>query len=592
MFGFDKTRTPSLPQRDQDTDARTSALNSQREDYGWNHENHGLPRIAKLSRHEKFSVPYMLNALELARELAVNRSKFKHIMKDQGARIGWIDELKAKITDNPDAVDFDWDGSLDQVDGVPNTRPDSVDQGYLEQFIDLPVPEIAAVWREDRAWAYQALAGANPVMIRGARSVPPNFAVTPALYQRAIGGTFDSLDAALAEGRVYISDYKTFENCPAGITTDLQKVLYAPLVMYAWLPAHAGQEAWFAPIAVQLGQRPGPESPIFTPQDGMHWQMAKVAAAGSDGNFQGAIAHMTYCHIVIEAVLIAACRNLAPNHPLMVLLAPSFENTLATNEFMYGSILVPGGNLDQLQSGTYEGTMDVAAREYFDFDFARNACEVRFEDRGVADTEALPLYPMRDDARLVNTAHTNFAAAYVGLYYQSDADVVADGELTRWIAEMGAKDGGGIKNIGEIQTVAALTDLVAHILFRITTYHASINYSGYDHLAYSPNLMTSIFGSAALPSEEATEAKLLEMMPPRNVTALAIHMMWQQKNTCLNKVGGYDVDDFKDERTHALLKAYQAELAQADATIDERNAARPKPYLYLMPKYTPLSIHV
>ena len=129
------------------------------------------------------------------------------------------------------------------------------------------------------------------MMIRRITALPVNFPVTTAQYARAIPG--DTLDRALAEGRVYLADYALLDGAQDGSFPAAPKFLSAPLALFAVEPVGKA----FMPVAIQCGQLPGPTTPVFTPTDGTAWLMAKSVLEVADGNYHQAITHLGRTHL-------------------------------------------------------------------------------------------------------------------------------------------------------------------------------------------------------------------------------------------------------------------------------------------------------
>src|SRR5690606_902512 len=215
--------------------------------------------------------------------------------------------------------------TVSEIDGA---RPEDP-QDYEKMFVSLRTPPVAHAWRTDANFAWQALAGYNPTMLTRMTQRWSHFRVTDQQYVQAIGG-HDSFDRALAEGRLYTADYKRFDGVPGGVVDGLQKYLTAPIALYSWQPARDGVPAMLLPVAIQCGQKP--DTPIFTPADGISWQMARAALMVAESQQGGLVVHFGLCHLVLESVVLSARRELAEQHPLRILLEPHFENTLIANE--------------------------------------------------------------------------------------------------------------------------------------------------------------------------------------------------------------------------------------------------------------------
>jgi arachidonate 15-lipoxygenase len=290
-------------------------------------------------------------------------------------------------------------------------------------------------------------------------------------------------------------------------------------------------------------------------------------------------------------VILAARRQLAEAHPLLVLLAPHFENTLVTNDIAMSALIGPDGYMERLQSPTLDASLALATRAIREFRLTDSAPRKDAAARGVDDVATLGDYPARDDAYLVWDATLAFVDAYVRLYYPTDLDVSADTELAAWVDEMGADDGGRLGGIARPRTVDALVDLVAQIVFRCTAHHASINYPSFDFFSYAPNMQTAAFGPGPTGGAGDTAAARAAMLPPYAQAYQAFYL-FEEITLQLNRIGEYPKRHFADERVAPLLDAYRARLDDAEGAIADRNASRLLAYPYQLPSRISLSIHV
>lgn len=72
--------------------------------------------------------------------------------------------------------------------------------------------------------------------------------------------------------------------------------------------------------------------------------------------------HYASCHAVMEATAVVAARQLSALHPLLRLLRPHFEGTLAINTLARSSLISPGGSVDQ-QFGLGPNTVNKLATQ-------------------------------------------------------------------------------------------------------------------------------------------------------------------------------------------------------------------------------------
>jgi arachidonate 15-lipoxygenase len=226
-------------------------------------------------------------------------------------------------------------------------------QAFDDLFRLLALPPLSAGWDDDMQLARLRVAGPNPLMIQRLTAPDARFPVTDAMW-KAVFGDDDSFDAAIAEGRAYLTDYKDLDGAPNG-STPVQKFSAAPLALFGVPPVGAPDRALRA-VAIQCGQTPGHSTPIFTPRDGGAWRVAKLCVQVADGNMHELVAHLGHTHLVLQPFAIATPRTLPPQHPLNVLLSPHLLGTLPINQAAVSTLIAPGGAVDTLPPAQVDTT--------------------------------------------------------------------------------------------------------------------------------------------------------------------------------------------------------------------------------------------
>jgi len=247
----------------------------------------------------------------------------------------------------------------------------------LFQLLDLPC--ISQNFYQDKAFAAQRVAGANPLVIEKVETLPSHFPVTEAQFQ-AVMGQQDSLARAGSEGRLYMADYAVLDGLETSDFPGGQKYVCAPLALFAVpsqvavpsqdaKPRYGGNKSSLVPVAIQCHQQPGSNNPIFTPPPAgtpqsckWSWMMAKTIVQIADGNYHELISHLGRTHLLIEAFAIATERQLAPNHPVGLLLRPHFEGTLFINSAALTGLINPGGTVDKVLGGSLAESLRLTAK--------------------------------------------------------------------------------------------------------------------------------------------------------------------------------------------------------------------------------------
>lgn len=485
---------------------------------------------------------------------------------------------------------------IEDAAGLGGQAPASLD-AYRALFKTLPVPAIAWTFEDDGEFAALRVQGPNAMLIAGVGgALPANFPLTEAAYAAVVNG--DTLDAALAEGRLFMLDYAVLGSLDAGNWGGLAKYVWQPLALFAVPPGGSS----LVPVAIQCGQDPG-EWPIFTPSpvaaEQWGWEMAKLVVQVADGNYHELVAHLARTHLVIEGVAMATHRHLATVHPVWALLVPHFEGTLFINDVAAKSLIAPDGPIDHIFAGTIHSTQELAVAARLDFDFTARMLPHDLAARGVGPGSALADFPYRDDALLVWGAIHDWVRGYIGLYYASDADVLADTELAAWAACVAGE--AKVKGFGPIATRAALVDACTMIIFTASAQHAAVNFPQKDIMAFAP-AVTGAGWQSAPPSQTGQEkAGWLAMMPPMALALEQLNVLELLGSLHYRPLGDYRSTNapygpwFADPRVTAPegpLAAFQTRLASIEAQIVARNAQRLRPYPYLQPSLIPTSINI
>lgn len=566
---------PSLPQDDtiEQQQQRKEEIAQQREDYQYS-DTAGILLIKELPQSEMFS--------------------FQYLLERNAGLVSLIANTLASTVENV----------FDPFDKLAD---------YQEMFPLLPKPSVLETFRNDAVFARQRIAGANPMVIeRVIDKLPDNFPVTDAIFQKVMV-TQKTLAEAIAEGRIFLTNYKgldgikpgKYEYEQDGEKVTITKTIAAPLVLYCWKPTGYGDyRGNLAPIAIQINQQPDPiANPIYTPRDGMHWFMAKIFAQMADGNHHEAITHLGRTHLVLEPFVLATANELAPNHPLSLLLKPHFQFTLAINELARAELISPGGYADTLLVGTLDASIVVikaAIKDYLE-NFSEFAVPKELTRRGVGETDVdgagenfLPDYPYRDDALLLWKAIKDYVSGYLKLYYKSSAKIVDDPELQDWAKKLMSPAGGNVTGLvpgGELTTLAQLVEIVTQLIFVSGPQHGAVNYPQYDYMAFVPNIPLATYANPPSRDAEINEETILNILPPQKLAAKQLELMRTLSVFRPNRLG-YPDSEFVDVRAQKVLKKFQVRLEEIEQQISVRNETRLEPYLFLLPSNVPNSLNI
>ncbi|MBJ7500511.1 MAG: arachidonate 15-lipoxygenase [Sphingopyxis sp.] len=485
---------------------------------------------------------------------------------------------------------------IDDAEGLGSKTPRSI-EAYRALFATLPVPGISWMFQDDAEFARLRVQGPNCMLIAAVGdALPDNFPLSAAQYVSVVGG--DTLAAALADGRLFLLDYKPLEVIDPGTYGTRAKYIWQPMALFAVPPGGSS----LIPVAIQCGQNPA-DYPIFTSSPVADkiwgWEMAKFVVQVADGNYHELFAHLARTHLVVEAFAVATHRHLAEIHPIWALLVPHFEGTLFINERAATSLIAAGGPIDHIFAGTIASSQTAAVDARLAFDFYGKMLHADLVARGVGVDSALADYPYRDDALLVWDAIHEWARRYVGLYYGHDADVVADTELAAWAACLAGE--AKIRGFGPMTTRAQLAEVCAMVMFTASAQHAAVNFPQKDIMAFAPAVTGAGWQAAPNGQRGHDKAGWLAMMPPMALALEQLNVLELLGSVHYRPLGDYRSNAFpypewfQDPRVTAAegpLAWFRAALTGVEAKIVARNAERMQPYPYLQPSLIPTSINI
>uniref|UniRef100_A0ABM5EJA5 Hydroperoxide isomerase ALOXE3-like n=1 Tax=Pogona vitticeps TaxID=103695 RepID=A0ABM5EJA5_9SAUR len=457
-------------------------------------------------------------------------------------------------------------------------------------FNKTPVSEyVAEHWLEDSFFGYQYLNGVHPTMIRKCTEIPPNFPVTPEMVAGCLGPS-TSLQKELKKGNIFIIDYKILEGIPTCKLDGIQQYLAAPICLFYLNPK--GQ---MMPLAIQLSQTPGPESPIFLPTDRKwDWTLAKIWTKLANFHVHEVNTHLLEAHFLGEVYVMATLRQLPRCHPIYKLLIPHTRFIFHINTLARTSLLHPGGFLDKAASTGREGMVQLMAKGTQTTTYASLCLPDDLQQRGVT---SIPNYYYMEDGMKIWTAIENFVSAIVGFYYKCDAEVKDDPEIQAWVHEIFTEAFLGRESSGApstLETKAELTKFLTMIIFCSSARHAAVNSGQFDFAAWMPNTPATLRQPPPKVKGTASLESILDTLPDvsSTCTLLVVLSVVSYPLHEQGRLGHYPDEHFTEEEPKRHIAAFQERLAVISKTIEERNKKLALPYSYLNPVLVENSIAV
>lgn len=552
--------SPTLPQNDPDQDARRRLLEDRRAKYAWDHE--------------------FLAPLALLYEPGTNHPSLRQALVD------WRFGLLPPDTNPGMHYLFARLHSLEDLAknsirtyGISKKKSFSNINEYSEVFKSLPRPPVVDSWRDDAEFAWQRVAGTNPnVLTQISHLAPWHHLKNQHLPM------LRNLQLELAAGHIYVCDYSILEGLPP-ISDEFGTRYSVPTVGY-FLATDDGLK----PLAIQVGL--DETSPIYTPNDGGAWQMAKICMQSNDLNHHEMATHLIGTHFLLEGCAVAAARTLSTRHPISVLLVPHFR-ILLWNNFEGRELLTnPGGMVSKLLAGGVDGALQTVRRFASGYPernipawtFDRWDLPKDLERRGLTQ---LAQCPYAEDGRKVWDAIYEFLGNYLRLYYGSDDAVRQDTELQAWIAELSSDVGGKFRGVEPVQDIPGLTRFLTRIIFTSGPQHSNVNFGQYQYMAYTPNMPAALYAlppaNAASFTAEQMDAFLLQLLPPPGRALFQLTVVTELTSYRFDELGAYQDGDFVDAGALAVVRQFEAKLHLLNGDLCAQNARRRRAYDLFLP---------
>lgn len=608
---LERPPVPELPQNAANPRQRELELAKHRELYRFDYAYPpGVGVCAELPPEAQFSACMALEVARIQMEMDTNalKSGLSRPKRGRSTRFSASLERFSSIV-SP--------GSLSRVLGAQlsaladETRSDRpvtlVDYDHLYATVERPA--IADCFQEDWVFAWQRIAGANPmVLARADKARAASLGIDDATYRAVteyhygpgVTGAPATLADAASAGLVYVADFAFLAkaDAKAGSWLGLTKYLDVPVATFVYYPPMGRFPARLMPLAIRLGQSEG--SKLVAPTHGNAWLRAKTAVQVSDIIWHESRAHLGHTHLVMEAVAVSCERTMASCHPLKILLAPHYEFTMAINDFAKHHLVCPGGQVERYMATAIASFIGCAGTALADFDLLAMLPEKELESRDVRDPNGIAVYPYRDDAIPVFRAIRKFVEEYVGLYYPDDLTVLGDKELQAFRVELGAQDGGRLPRIPTIETRARLVDVMAFFLFTASAQHSAVNYTQWPFMGYVPNMPAAMYAEPSthyiLDPDQRLPATwdplFLAMLPSYSQSMGQIGLLYLLSGIRYNHLGRFCPFYFGDLRVLPVVRRFNEELARVESDAKARDVNRPMSYPYLFPSNIARSVHI
>ncbi|XP_077352096.1 polyunsaturated fatty acid 5-lipoxygenase-like [Festucalex cinctus] len=556
-----------LPQDDkssQFTQHRQNELEMRRKAYRWTEWQPGFPMNIDAKRHQDLprdvqfdsekKVDFVVNYRNAIQNLFMNH--FMHMFQSSWADVAHFKKIFLRIK---------------------NTSSE-----YVMQH-----------WKEDFMFGYQFLNGCNPVLIQKITKLPDKFPVTNEMVAVSLEREL-TLEQEVKAGNVYMVDYEMLDGIKAN-DTDLMTPQYmaAPICL---LYKNAHDE--ILPIAIQLGQTPGEDNPIFLPTDGEYdWLLAKMWVRSSDFQHHQTVTHLLRTHLISEMFAVAMFRQLSAVHPVFKLLIPHVRFTIAINTKAREQLICKRGLFDKANATGGGGHVQLIQKTMKTLTFRSLCFPDMIKARGMDSKQELPNYFYRDDGYKVWEATKSFVSDVIGIYYSSDEKVQGDEEIQTFVRDVrdyGMKDFRHCEFPRSLQSREDLVEYLTVIVFTASAQHAAVNFGQFDWYSWIPNAPSTMRKPPPDRKGLANTTLIMDTLPDRGRSSWHLGAVWALSQYQKNELylGMYPDEHFLEKPVRESMETFRKNLAEISGAIKTRNQSWEMPYYNMSPDRIPNSVAV
>jgi len=448
----------------------------------------------------------------------------------------------------------------------------------------------ASNWDSDEEFGRQALNGALPVLIKQIDSLPPNFPVTESTLPTKCLQRGWSLEREMQEGNIFLQDYEMLDGVSSVMVEGVPLAVPSPLVLFYLRPS---QE--LVPIAIQLGQLPGSDCPIWTLNDDAEdWLWAKMWVGSAIGQASQLYFHLPMAHFCMEVFAVALLRCLPPAHPVHKILKENFQFIILVNTG--GREIILGGGLDGVYAVGSMGTLELIKKHFSrmkfeDFDYMQD-----LERRGL---DNIPNFPHREDSKKVWQVIEQYASELVDFYYKSDNEIQEDYELQDFVKEISEDGFSRLKLMSmpnKLSKTEELKSLLTKIIFTTTAKHSTFNF--YEYQRFIPNAPYSIQGP--LPTEadrgNITHEMMFDRIPSREKYGPELSGLFDVMTAAFSEKQAWLSEQprslFVEDEIKPISDHFKENLQRIEKEMQARNYGLKVPHMVLMPSRIPAGIAI
>ncbi|XP_037127187.1 polyunsaturated fatty acid 5-lipoxygenase isoform X3 [Syngnathus acus] len=472
---------------------------------------------------------------------------------------------------------------------------DSIDH-FKKIFLKIgnaPSEYVMQHWKEDFVFSYQFLNGCNPVLIKKISKLPAKFPVTNEMVTVSLERQL-TLEQEVKAGNIYMVDYEVLDGIKANDSDPkTPQYMAAPICLL-----YKNTQNEILPIAIQLGQTPGEDNPIFLPTDSQHdWLLAKIWVRSSDFQHHQTVTHLLRTHLISEMFAIATFRQLPTVHPIYKLLIPHVRFTISINTKAREELICERGLFDKANATGGGGHVQLIQKTMKTLTFRSLCFPDMIKARGMDSKQEVPNYFYRDDGHKVWEATKSFVSDVVSIYYSSDEKVQGDDEIQAFVKDVcdnGMKDFHHCGFPRSLESREELIEYLTIIVFTASAQHAAVNFGQYDWYSWIPNTPSTMRQPPPDRKGLANITLIMDSLPDRGRSSWHLGAVWalSQYQDDELYLGTYPDEHFLEKPVNAAMEMFRKSLAEISSAIKTRNQELKIPYDYMSPNRIPNSVAV
>lgn len=231
--------------------------------------------------------------------------------------------------------------------------------------------------------------------------------------------------------------------------------------------------------------------------------------------------HLTNTHLIEEAIIVASHRQLDPDHPVLNLLYPHWQKTLALNAAARNT-LVPHVIIELIGLQANEAYAFIR-HAYKNFDFKKRYVPTDLSQRGFPPEQLdSPKFHNYAYARCIHSMWhkiRNYVQDMLALDYpgpDADQKVLHDERIQAWSAEMRSPVGADLPYFPTISTFEELLDCVTMCIHIASPQHTAVNYLQNYYQSFVVNKPPCLYAEPPASRQGLlayTEKQLVEALP-------------------------------------------------------------------------------